>query len=61
MDRLHSVLRVIRGEPQRRRDHLAVFREFLAHLDRAGRRPPPPPRGVKQAVNGPRTDRRHQP
>jgi hypothetical protein len=38
MDALHSVLRNIRGETKARRDHLAVFREFLGHLDRIGRR-----------------------
>ena len=38
MDSLHSVLRTIRGETKARRDHLAVFREFLGHLDRIGRK-----------------------
>ena len=42
MDRLHHVLRSIRGEAKARRDHLHVFREFLDHLDRASRRRPPP-------------------
>jgi hypothetical protein len=42
MDTLHSVLRTIRGETKSRRDHLAVFREFLSHLDRIGRRAPRP-------------------
>lgn len=38
MDQLHAVLRSIRKDtPQR--DHLAVFREFLTHLDRAGKAP----------------------
>jgi hypothetical protein len=36
MDNLHSVLRQIR-ETKARRDHLAVFREFLGHLDRIGK------------------------
>jgi hypothetical protein len=46
MDTLHTVLRSIRGESQARRDHLHVFREFLDHLDRIGRRAPRPrPRG----------------
>ena len=40
MDNLHSVLRNIRSETKGRRDHLAVFREFLGHLDRIGRRTP---------------------
>lgn len=38
MDTLHSVIRNIRSETKGRRDHLAVFREFLGHLDRIGRR-----------------------
>jgi hypothetical protein len=37
MDSLHAVLRTIR-ETKARRDHLDVFREFLGHLDRIGRR-----------------------
>ena len=39
MDTLHTVLRTIRGETKSRRDHLSVFREFLHHLDRIGRKP----------------------
>jgi hypothetical protein len=42
MDTLHSVLRSIRGETKTRRDHLTVFREFLHHLDRIGRKPKGP-------------------
>jgi hypothetical protein len=38
MDTLHTVMRSIRGETKSRRDHLSVFREFLSHLDRAGKR-----------------------
>lgn len=38
MDNLHTVLRSIRGETKSRRDHLTVFREFLGHLDRIGRK-----------------------
>jgi hypothetical protein len=37
MDGLHSVLRALRGETTSR-SHLKVFREFLGHLDRIGRR-----------------------
>jgi len=37
MDTLHTVLRSIR-ENKSRRDHLDIFREFLGHLDRIGRR-----------------------
>jgi hypothetical protein len=36
MDSLHGVLRSIK-QPARR-DHLTVFRQFLDHLDRIGRR-----------------------
>jgi hypothetical protein len=32
------MLRAIRGETRQRRDHLSVFREFLSHLERVGRR-----------------------
>jgi hypothetical protein len=39
MDTLHTVLRSIRNETKARRDHLSVFREFLSHLDRIGRKP----------------------
>ena len=41
MDTLHTVLRTIRGETKSRRNHLTVFREFLDHLDRIGKRTPP--------------------
>lgn len=37
MDTLHTVMRNLRTE-HKRRDHLAVFREFLGHLDRIGKR-----------------------
>ena len=37
MDTLHTVLRTIR-EPKSRRDHLDIFRDFLSHLDRIGKR-----------------------
>ena len=40
METLHGVLRAIRGEAKPRRDHLKVFREFMAHLDRAAKRGP---------------------
>jgi hypothetical protein len=49
METLHHVLRALRGEQRPRRDHLTVFREFLAHLDRAGKRAAPP-RAVKAKV-----------
>jgi len=57
METLHSVLRAIRGEPKPRRDHLAVFKEFLAHLDRAAKRTPAA-RSVKAAKPSRRTAKR---
>jgi hypothetical protein len=44
MDTLHTVLRTIRGEEKARREHLAVFREFLGHLDRIAKRAAERPR-----------------
>jgi len=38
MDNLHEMLRTIRAETKARPNHLTVFREFLDHLDRIGRR-----------------------
>ena len=40
MDTLHTVLRSIGTETKASRDHLSVFREFLAHLDRIKRKTP---------------------
>lgn len=40
MDTLHTVLRSLRGDTKSRH-HLDVFREFLSHLDRIGRKPQP--------------------
>jgi hypothetical protein len=55
MDTLHTVLRSIRGETKAPRDHLTVFREFLGHLDRIGKRSAPPSRSTKRArVSGTR-------
>lgn len=50
METLHTVLRSIRGETKSRRDHLTVFREFLDHLDRIGRRGAAKPRAQKSAA-----------
>ena len=41
MDTLHTVMRSLRREAKSRRDHLSVFREFLHHLDRVGKRAQP--------------------
>jgi hypothetical protein len=56
MDTLHTVLRTIRGETKSRRDHLSVFREFLHHLDRIGRKPKG--QGGKSNAKGARQRRR---
>jgi hypothetical protein len=40
MDTLHSVLRSFNTETKSARDHLTVFREFLAHLDQIQRKAP---------------------
>ncbi|MBN8970118.1 MAG: hypothetical protein J0G95_16930 [Rhizobiales bacterium] len=34
MDTLHTVLRAISGETKSKPQHLTVFREFLAHLEK---------------------------
>lgn len=54
MDTLHTVLRSIRGETKSRRDHLTVFREFLGHLDRIGKRSAPPRTQKRAKANGTR-------
>jgi hypothetical protein len=38
MDSLHDVMRSIRPEKKSGKDHLSVFREFLAHLDQLQRK-----------------------
>nr|DAH95278.1 MAG TPA: hypothetical protein [Caudoviricetes sp.] len=40
MDTLHTVLRAIQPEKKSSPDHLTVFREFLAHLDRIQHKAP---------------------
>jgi hypothetical protein len=58
MDTLHTVLRSIRGETKSRRDHVSVFREFLGHLDRIGKRAVKkgnaPPRGNANGARKPK-------
>jgi hypothetical protein len=54
MDTLHTVIRTIRGETKSRRDHLTVFREFLHHLDRIGRKPKAQTGKNKSAKSGAR-------
>jgi len=43
MDTLHTVLRAIQPEKKSSSDHLTVFREFLAHLDRIQHKAPVKP------------------
>ena len=43
MDTLHTVLRAIQPERKSSPDHLTVFREFLAHLDRIQHKAPVKP------------------
>jgi hypothetical protein len=56
MNNLHTVLRSIRGETKSRRDHVGVFREFLNHLDRIGKRArrAPAPKGKAQGTRKPK-------
>ncbi len=51
MDNLHGVLSSLRGETKSEKNHLSVFREFLAHLDQLQRKAPSSkPSRVKAAV-----------
>ena len=43
MDTLHTVLRAIAPEKKSSPDHLTVFREFLAHLDKIQHKAPRAP------------------
>ncbi len=49
MDTLHTVLRAIQPEKKSSPDHLTVFREFLAHLDKIQHKAP-----VKPVAKSPR-------
>ena len=49
MDTLHTVLRAIQPEKKSSPDHLTVFREFLAHLDRIQHKAPVKPVTSKPA------------
>jgi hypothetical protein len=50
MDSLHDVMRAIRPETKSGRNHLSVFREFLAHLDQLQRKALAEKPRVKPAV-----------
>jgi len=58
MDTLHTVLRAIQPERKSAPDHLTVFREFLAHLNKIQHKAP-----VKPVSKSPRarTTRRKSP
>lgn len=53
MDTLHTVLRAIQPEKKSSPDHLTVFREFLAHLDRIQHKAPVKPVASKPARGKP--------
>ncbi|MBX9710074.1 MAG: hypothetical protein K2X60_03495 [Xanthobacteraceae bacterium] len=40
MDDLHTMLRSISGETKAKTEHLTVFREFLAHLEKIQHKAP---------------------
>jgi hypothetical protein len=47
MDNLHATLAALRTETKSTKDHLTVFREFLAQLDQLQRQAPVKPPRVK--------------
>jgi hypothetical protein len=47
MDGLHATLAALRTETKSEKDHLTVFREFLAQLDRLQREAPAKPPRLK--------------
>ena len=47
MDGLHATLAAIRTETKSEKDHLTVFREFLAQLDELQRHAPVKPPRIK--------------
>jgi hypothetical protein len=53
MDTLHTVMRAIQPEKKSSPDHLTVFREFLAHLDRIQHKAPVRPVSSKPARSKP--------
>ena len=54
MDELHATLSELRAETKSTKDHLTVFREFLAQLDQLQRQAPvKPPRAKLQARRKP--------
>jgi hypothetical protein len=53
MDTLHTVLRAIQPERKSAPDHLTVFREFLAHLDKIQHKAPARPVSSKATRSKP--------
>jgi hypothetical protein len=53
MDTLHTVLRAIQPERKSAPDHLTVFREFLAHLNKIQHKAPTRPASSKPARTKP--------
>ncbi len=49
MDELHTMLRSISGETKAKPEHLTVFREFLAHLEKIQHKAPVRAPGAKPA------------
>lgn len=49
MDDLHTMLRSISGETKTKTQHLTVFREFLAHLEKIQHKAPVRAPGAKPA------------
>ncbi len=47
MDDLHTMLRSISGETKTKKQHLTVFREFLAHLEKIQHKAPVRAPGAK--------------
>lgn len=54
MDKLHGVLRAIRGETKSNADHIKVFRDFVAHLETLQKKPLRASAAKPQRVKAPR-------
>ena len=54
MDKLHGVLRAIRGETKSSADHIKVFRDFVAHLETLQKKTPRASATKPQRVKAPR-------
>jgi hypothetical protein len=54
MDKLHGMLRAIRGETKSNADHVKVFRDFVAHLETLQKKTPRASPAKPQRVKAPR-------